>query len=257
MQQSPCMSTKKIKQTKTNRIAPTPVSERKTDSMKAIASMTSTPVVDPGISLTQRAYGEIKRRVITLSFKPGEFLTEPIICKLLGIGRTPVHEALHLLKLEGLVEIIPRKGIFIRPDSLNDVISLLEARMIVEPQCVALAAERAKASHVAALDAVLVETRRAIEQGDRLVFMSLDSRFHDALVDAAANPVLGDVMRLLHQRASRIWHLQVWSDDDLKLTRLEHEAIFKAVKRGDREAATNAAQIHLTSLKRRILNRTT
>ncbi len=129
--------------------------------------------------------------------------------------------------------------------------------MIVEPQCVALAAERAKASHVAALDAVLVETRRAIEQGDRLVFMSLDSRFHDALVDAAANPVLGDVMRLLHQRASRIWHLQVWSDDDLKLTRLEHEAIFKAVKRGDREAATNAAQIHLTSLKRRILNRTT
>ncbi|RZM00041.1 MAG: FCD domain-containing protein [Pedobacter sp.] len=54
----------------------------------------------------------------------------------------------------------------------------------------------------------------------------------------------------------RIWHLQVWSDDDLKLTRQEHESISKAVKRGDREAAASAAQTHLASLKRRILNRT-
>ena len=207
------------------------------------------------LSLTQRAYAEIRHRIITLGFRPGEFLNESTICQLLDIGRTPVHEALHLLKLEGLVEIIPRKGVLIRPDSLNDVIALLEARMIIEPQCMGLAAERAQAHHLKVLDDLLQATRRAIEQGDRAEFMSLDSRFHDELVTAASNTMLADVMRLLHQRASRIWHLQVWSDEDLKLTKLEHEAIFKAVKRGDREAAVAAAQTHLTSLKRRILHR--
>lgn len=211
------------------------------------------PAKTPGESLTHRAYGEIKQRILTLGFRPGQFLNESTICQLLDIGRTPVHEALHMLKLEGLVEIIPRKGIMIRPDSLNDVIALLEARMIIEPSCMGLAAERAQAHHLALLDDLLQQSRLAIERGDFPHFMSLDTQFHDELVNAADNTMLADVMRLLHQRASRIWHLKVWSVDDLKLTRQEHEAIFEAVKRGDREAAVGAAQIHLTSLKRRIL----
>lgn len=213
-------------------------------------------VVAKRSSLSQLAYTEIKRRIITLGFRPGEFLNESTICRLLGLGRTPVHEALHILKLEGLVDIIPRKGIIVRSDSLNDVIALLETRMIVEPPCIGLAAERAQAQHLAVLENLMQETRDAIEQGDRVRFMSIDTRFHHELVKASANPVMAEVMRLLHERASRIWYLQVWSDDDLRLTRTEHEAIVAAVKCSDREAATAAAQVHLASLRRRILNRT-
>lgn len=213
-------------------------------------------VVGRRSSLSQLAYAEIKRRIITLGFRPGEFLNESTICRLLGLGRTPVHEALHMLKLEGLVDIIPRKGVIVRSDSLNDVIALLETRMIVEPPCIGLAAERAQARHLASLEALMQETRDAIEQGDRVRFMSIDTRFHHELVEASANPVMAEVMRLLHERASRIWYLQVWSDDDLRLTRTEHEAIVAAVKCSDREAATAAAQAHLASLRRRILNRT-
>jgi DNA-binding GntR family transcriptional regulator len=214
------------------------------------------PAAARGASLSQIAYAEIKRRIITLGFKPGEFLNESTICSLLGLGRTPVHEALHMLKLEGLVEIIPRKGVMIRSDSLNDVIALLETRMIVEPPCIGLAAERAQPQHLASLDTLMQETQDAIEQGDRVHFMSIDTRFHQELVQAAANPVMAEVMRLLHERASRIWYLQVWSDDDLRLTRDEHEAIVATVKCGDRAAATAAAQVHLASLRRRILKHT-
>ncbi len=67
---------------------------------------------------------------------------------------------------------------------------------------------------------------------------------------ACGNPVLGELMRLLHERSSRIWHLQVWNPSDLRVTQREHEAIFQALKRGNKDAATAAAQSHLASLRR-------
>jgi DNA-binding GntR family transcriptional regulator len=71
-------------------------------------------------SLTEHAYTEIRNRVMSLEFRPGEFLYEARICAAINIGRTPVHEALHRLQIEGLVQIVPRKGVLIRTDSLND-----------------------------------------------------------------------------------------------------------------------------------------
>ncbi|WP_198164503.1 GntR family transcriptional regulator [Rhodoplanes sp. Z2-YC6860] len=207
-----------------------------------------------GASLTERAYAEIRHRVMTLAYKPGEFLNETRICTELGLGRTPVHEALHRLQVEGLVQIVPRKGVMIRTDSLNDVIALIETRMVVEPAGIALAAQRAQSHHVRALQTLLKQAKQAIKDGDRAGYMALDSKFHNEIVSATENSVLADVMRMLHQRASRIWQLQLWTDADLQLTQTEHEAIFDALKCGDPEAAASAARAHLTSLRRRIMH---
>jgi GntR family transcriptional regulator, rspAB operon transcriptional repressor len=205
-------------------------------------------------SLTDRACAEIKRRIITLAYRPGQFLNESSICTALRLGRTPVHEALHRLRLEGLVEIIPRKGILIRPDSLNDVIALLEARAIVEPQGIGLAAERITPAHLDALEGLLIEGRQAVSDASMGDFMALDARFHQELARSCGNVVLAEVMRLLHERSSRIWHLQVWSGDDLRVTQCEHEEIVAAIRRGSKDAASTAAAAHLSSLKRRILS---
>jgi len=204
------------------------------------------------LSLTERAYAEIRRRVITLAFRPGEFLNESMICASLGIGRTPVHEALHRLQLEGLVQIVPRKGVMIRNDSLNDVVALIETRMVVEPAGMALAAERAQLSHLRSLEALLRLARQAIKQGNRAAYMVLDAEFHNEIVRATGNSVLADVIRMLHQRASRIWHLQVWNEADLRQTQVEHEAIFEALKSGNGDSTAAAARAHLTSLRGRI-----
>jgi len=206
------------------------------------------------VSLTERAYAEIRHRVITLAFRPGEFLNESMICASLGIGRTPVHEALHRLQLEGLVQIVPRKGVVIRTDSLNDVIALIETRMVVEPAAMALAAERAQPSHLRSLEALLRQARQAIRQSDRAGYMVLDAEFHNEIVRATGNSVLADVIRMLHQRASRIWHLQVWNEADLHVTQVEHEAIFEALKSGSRDRTADASRAHLTSLRSRIVD---
>lgn len=227
-----------------------------TKRIKARALKVATPpnATHPRLSLTERAYAEIRHRVITLDLRPGEFLNESMICASLGIGRTPVHEALHRLQLEGLVQIVPRKGVLIRTDSLNDVIALIETRMLVEPAGMALAAGRAEPKHLRALQTLLKQQRFAIKQKDRAGYMALDSKFHNEIVRATGNSVLADVMRMLHQRAARIWHLQVWTEADLLLTQTEHEAIFLALQAGDASRTAEAARAHLTSLRGRIMN---
>jgi GntR family transcriptional regulator, rspAB operon transcriptional repressor len=206
------------------------------------------------LPLTQQAYLQIKHRINTLAFRPGEFLNESSIGQLLGLGRTPVHEALHLLQLEGLVDIIPRKGVMIKSDSLKDVMDLLEARLVVEPVCMGLAAERATEQQLQALADLFKQTKKASKRGDREAVMVWDTRFHEQLVEAANNVMLADAMRLLHQRGSRIWYLQVWAENDFELTLQEHEDLLSAVQRGDREAAIMAVQRHLSAIKRRILD---
>jgi len=205
------------------------------------------------ISLTERAYAEIRNRVMALGFRPGQFLNESMICAAIGIGRTPVHEALHRLQVEGLVQIVPRKGVLIRTDSLNDVIALIETRMLVEPPGIGLAAQRAKSHHLQVIQTLLKKSRRAIQDGDRAGYMALDLKFHNEIISATDNTILAEVMRMLHQRSSRIWNLQLWTDADLRVTQVEHEKIFEALKSGDADAASAAARAHLTSLRRRIM----
>ncbi len=229
------------------------VRPKKRTSGNATRAVIAVPSSGTVRSLTECAYAEIRNRVMTLAFRPGEFLNESFICAAIGIGRTPVHEALHRLQIEGLVQIVPRKGVLIRTDSLNDVIALIETRMLVEPSGMALAAQRAKSHHLTTLQTILKQARRAIRDDDRASYMTLDLKFHDEIVSATDNAVLADVIRMLHQRASRIWNLQVWTSADLRVTQIEHEEIFAALKSGDADAASAAARAHLTSLRRRIL----
>src|SRR6478672_2854970 len=88
---------------------------------------------DAPASLRDEAYGAIKHRIITCEFRPGEYVNELQLSALLKIGRTPVHQALDRLMVEGMVEVIPRKGVIVRPVSLNEVLQIIEVRLINEP----------------------------------------------------------------------------------------------------------------------------
>lgn len=203
--------------------------------------------------LTDQAYNAIKEKILSLELPPGKFMNEMTLCQLFGLSRTPVHHAVHRLMLEGLIEVIPRKGLIIRPDSLNEVLNLLEARRAVEPNIAALAAERAQEEELAEMQRLLGESAKFTDQRHRAKFMAIDRAFHALVASAASNPVFGDVMRPLHERSARIWHLRIWQEDDLQVTQDEHVAIYKALAKGDQAAAIKAMQQHLDSLRTRIM----
>ena len=208
---------------------------------------------EPRASLADQAYETIKRKIITLEFRPGQYLNEVQICKSLGIGRTPVHQALHRLMIEGLVQIIPRKGLIVRPDSLNEVLSLIEARWVIEPYCVGLSVDRVTPKMLEKLAQIMKDAERAARAGDTESFMGCDVAFHSTLAEAAGNQILKDLLLMLHDRATRIWYLQIWQKKDMLVTHREHSDIHRAVVRGDKPAAVAAMQNHLVSLRRRIV----
>jgi DNA-binding GntR family transcriptional regulator len=204
-------------------------------------------------TLAEQAYELIKDRLISARYVPGQFLQEATVCADLKLGRTPVHQALHRLQLEGLLEIIPRKGILVKSDSLSEIFTALEVRALVEPYCAAQAAEKATPSDIDRLRSVLADYAGLRDTNDRNRLMELDRRFHSEIARIAGNPLLVDFLRPIHERMSRMWFLPHWQNHDFGMTGTEHEKLFKAITRKDTNAAHAAMALHVESLRRRIV----
>jgi GntR family transcriptional regulator, rspAB operon transcriptional repressor len=205
-------------------------------------------------TLSDRAYEMLKDRIISARYLPGEFLQEGKICSDLKLGRTPVHQALHRLHQEGLVEIIPRKGILINADSLSEILVALEARLLVEPYCAAQCAEKASTADLKKIEILHQDYKRLRGTADKHKLMELDRRLHTQIALISGNWMLSDFLRPIHERMSRIWFLPHWQSHDFGTTGDEHEALLRAIKARDGKAASAAMKAHLDSLKKRILS---
>lgn len=205
------------------------------------------------VPLTQQAYESIKGRILSMELRPGLFVNEAALCELIGIGRMPVHQAIHRLQAEGMVEVIPRKGLVIRMDSVQDIVLLLEARLAMEPNIVALAAERISDTQITELERLIKSAKKLLNQTQRESFSMIDREFHRVVAEASGNKFLADSLLPLHERSDLMWHLRIMPSDGLEVTQREHEAIYKAVVQRDAVAAHRAMKAHLTSLHDRIL----
>jgi GntR family transcriptional regulator, rspAB operon transcriptional repressor len=204
------------------------------------------------LSLRDAAYEAIKHRIITCKFKPGEVINELSVSQLLGYGRTPVHQALDRLMLEEMVEVIPRKGVIVKPVILHDVMQMIDVRMINEPQCARLAAERADDTHIAALTDVLARARQAIAERDVHSMMMLDREFHLQLGAATKNFELAEVLRKLNERSLRFWFISFTTPDHHHSFQEQHEAIFAAVRDRDPDGAESAMRAHIEAFRRSV-----
>jgi len=207
----------------------------------------------PTPSLRIRAYEEIKRRIITLDYAPGEHLNEAAISEALGIGRTPVHQALDRLMLEGMIDIIPRKGVIVRPISLDEHLQLTQVRLINEPYCASLAAERAERHEVDAMRALLDRAHSRMESRDIAGMMDLDRDFHASISRAARNRVLADLLLSLHERSLRFWFISLSDAHHHKRVQREHEAVYRAIRDRDPDRAADAARRHIESSRDNIM----
>jgi DNA-binding GntR family transcriptional regulator len=208
---------------------------------------------EPVISLRDRAYAEIKRRINCLVYTPGSYLNEAQISRSLGIGRTPVHQALDRLMIEGLVRVIPRKGVMVEAISLDQVLQILDMRLLNEPHCVALAVDRATAQELAAMRDLLAEATSLIRLRDRERLMNLDRSFHRQIAGAAHNTVLAEILGLLHERSLRFWFIAFANDLQLRRIGEEHRDIFDAMARRNRDGAAAAMRAHIESSRKHIM----
>ena len=206
----------------------------------------------PRQSLRDQAYEAIKHRIITCEFKPGECINEASVSALLGLGRTPVHQALDRLMLEEMVEVIPRKDVIVKPVILHDVLQMVDVRMINETQCARLAAERADDKQIENLSNVIAQAGTAIDRRDIHALMMRDREFHTLLAGASKNFELAEVVRKLNERSLRFWFISFTTPDHHHSFQRQHEAIFEAIRDRDADAAEQAMRVHIEAFRKSV-----
>jgi GntR family transcriptional regulator, rspAB operon transcriptional repressor len=229
------------------------MSKAATQSSRSTARAERMPLGErPAKSLLDRAYNEIKLRIITCRYRPGEVLSEAAISLELKIGRTPIHQAIHHLMMDGLVSIIPRKGVMVRPVSIDEAMEITGVRLVTECYCARLAADRADDSELQRLQDIVDSSEKIIEERNVEQMMLLDREFHDILARAARNSVLADVLRNLHERSLRFWFISLRDPDHHRNVWAQHRAIVKALQSRQPDAAEAAMREHILAFQRNV-----
>ena len=203
--------------------------------------------------LRELAYAQIKQRIISCEYRPGDAINEAQLTAALGIGRTPIHQALHRLEVEGMVTIMPRKGVMVTALSLNDVLDMIEVRVSNEQLCVKLAVERATDADIQAMRDILEQTPALLAKHDVTGLMSLDLQFHMAISAAAHNRVLAELLRNLHEKQARFWYLTLSENHHSERIYHEHLQILEALEQRDGAAAVAAIHHHIDDFRRAIM----
>jgi DNA-binding GntR family transcriptional regulator len=203
------------------------------------------------VRLSEKAYYLIKEKIVTLELKPLSVIDEQAIRNDLNLGRTPIREALHRLAAEGLVIIAPRRGMFVADISITDLQKVFEVRMVIEGFCAKLAAQRATKDQIAQMEAVFEELKQLpFEDAEGL--MSIDTRLHELLYQAADNEFLSDSLGRLHALSLRLWHLVLNEINNVKESIEEHGEIIEALKVRDEARAEQLLQRHIAHFQREI-----
>ncbi len=201
------------------------------------------------LSLSEQAYGQLRRMIVRLDFAPGDVLREDALQERLGIGRTPIREALQRLAREHFVTVIPRRGMFVSGIDVSELSLLFETRTVLEPYAARLAAARGTEEHWEAMEAALSGVAAA---DGNLDLMEIDRSGHEIMWEAAGNRFLVDTLDMLYAQSDRLWHLYLADVADMNHAVDEHAEIMEALRGGDGDRAGDLMQDHIAAFDAQI-----
>ena len=204
-------------------------------------------------SLSQQAYYLLRDRIVTLRLPPGTLVNERDLMAEFGFGRTPIREALRRLADDDLVEVFPRRGIYVGPIDVGDLGAISEVRVELEGFGARLAARRATTADHADIDVLLGELATDDHaRADEHHLIHLDQRIHRLVYRAARNPLLESSLDRYYVLALRLWFLALDRVRHLDDAVHEHEQLLQAIATGDEATAEGAAREHVAGFERQI-----
>lgn len=206
-----------------------------------VTSEPAMPAETANRPLTDLAYERLEERIVTLQLPPGGVLSEGALVRALGIGRTPVREALQRLAREGLVVILPRRGIVVSKIDAQQQLELLLLRREVERLMASLAAARSSAAERERFRAVAAGMREAASRNDDVQFMRFDSELNALLAEVCRNEYVHRAMALMAGLSRRFWYRHYREVSDLPLCARLHADVADAVGAGAEAAAAAAS----------------
>lgn len=203
------------------------------------------PSESPG-SLGDRVYRTLRDEIVFLELPPGAPVREVEIAKRLGVGRTPVREALQRLAMNYLVELLPGRGAFVSPITVTDLVKISEVRVNLEGFAAASAADRATPAERDALRRVRDAIRQATPGTPRAMLIRLDQDVHQGIYGATHNAFLADCLHRYLNLTLRAWVLVLDYVGSVPEMVDEHATLLNAVIDGDAEKAATLARRHIT-----------
>jgi DNA-binding GntR family transcriptional regulator len=203
-------------------------------------------------SLSEQATSRIRELIVTLELAPGSPLSERELTERLGLGRTPVREALRALAQEKLVEVYPRRGIVVAPVDVGDLAALSEARLVLESFAARLAAERSNDADREIVQALLAELPSVATAGDERKLIELDQRIHRHVYRCAHNPFVESTLNESYTLTLRIWFLALDRVARLDDAVAEHAELLQAILDGDPPRAEAVMRRHIQGFERAI-----
>ncbi|MFW2374386.1 MAG: GntR family transcriptional regulator [Gammaproteobacteria bacterium] len=193
------------------------------------------------IQVADRIRDQIYRHVL----QPGDAIDEMALCERYGISRTPLREALKVLSSEGLIELIPHKGSFVRSMDIAELNELFPVMAVLEGLCAREAVDKCTAEDLSKLEAMHKKLEQHAANGDIDDYYEQNFIFHQAVQDLSGNPTLqrliGDLRKIL--RLAR--HMQLTIPGRLEASIEEHRQILLAFRKHDADLADQNMQAHL------------
>lgn len=199
-------------------------------------------------SARERAYDGFKRALLTCELAPGSSWSESELMARIGIGRTPLREATQQLAHEGLLTVLPRRGILIADISFAQLQQMFELRMELEGFCARLAAQRVTADELAAGRRLLLQDY----SGDLDQHFGLDRRFHALVYAAARNGFLEGTLHRLYDWSVRVLYCSGSRQESLPEVRRDHEGLLDALEARDGARAAEVIQQHVAKFREQV-----
>lgn len=197
--------------------------------------------------LSELAYRELRRLIVTLELAPGSPVSEAELCERLGLGRTPIREAVRALAAERLIDVYPRRGTFVADVDPRQLSAIAEVREELEPFAARLAAKRRTIDDIAVIDALIADIDAAEPAMRSLI--ELDQRIHRHVYRCAHNEVLASLCEGEYAHALRIWFLALERTTRLEHAMAENRELLLAIREGDHERASSVMSAHITGFE--------
>ncbi len=196
-------------------------------------------------SLTYKAYRQLEEMIITLKFKPGEIIREIDLCQLLGIGRTPVKDAIKRLADDSLVTVIARRGALVAKIDIKQQMYVVEFRRSLEELLSSYAARRRTLDEAEKIRVLGERMENAISSNDVAAYLSADREYKKTICVAARNPYLARAIDSLHSISRRFWYVKFQETGEMGSTVRKQLEIVNAIVDGDESAAIKASNAYM------------
>ncbi len=197
-------------------------------------------------NLVEQVRDAILEEIASGQFAPGDRIIQEQIAQALGVSRQPVQQALVLLRNQGVLKDAPGRGLLVAQLDPDYVQHMYDMRAVIEGLAARRAAELGAERAAKAGPALIEAGRKAVAAGSVAKMIVADMRFHEFIYGLSGNPLISSVLDTHLTYTQRVMGEVLMSDEKPRDIWDQHEAILKAIAKGDSERAETLVRSHLT-----------